>query len=418
MKSSSSRPIRRSFSREQQRSTGSSFYTQNTGERPLDAPPIEQPSVERERFTSRHKPPRRRENNNRAGAYAISLLFVRTFLVIAAIGGGIIALKIYTNHLQNPTEEQKRIWDEQNRQPWKISSKHSAATTGVPDNLSRIDLLIKEQIEQWKIADRNLRAAKEALHRPGFETEALARLQQVLQATPENHEAQQLMFDFLMRKGAFADAVPYAMRLIDQNSSDLNMQIRLLQALYRGDYADAAGALAEYLLIIRPDNDQVLEIAAMLNVEANNLDSALEHYLRILSVNRHNEAALRGVSAIFSSRGEWEKAVPYYIELTRVAPDETTYHWLAVCFSQMDEMEKAVTLLGQSASLYGENTVAGWLPNPGFDTIRETEDFRNFADHIAGSERRRAIEALRRSERRGELDEQFQIKIVKPKGLW
>jgi hypothetical protein len=71
---------------------------------------------------------------------------------------------------------------------------------------------------------------------------------------------------------------------------------------------------------------------------------------------------------------------------------------LARCYAQLAQAGKAVVFLGQAASLFGETVIASWLRDTGFDSVRETVEFRSFADRVVGIETRKAIEEINRRE--------------------
>ncbi|MFA5687545.1 MAG: hypothetical protein WC959_00090 [Kiritimatiellales bacterium] len=396
----------------------SSFYTQQIPEKPLDDLLREQSISPAQKLTSRHKPPRLRESSNRVGVYHICLLWVRAIIIVAAIGGGVIMVKTITRHLENPTEAQKQRWAEHAQRLREIGTGGAVAQQLEVIDAESLTAGIEQQMIRWDAANRNLNAAKAALQRRGIEGEAVERLQQTLQASPENREALQLLFTQLLREEKYAEAVPLAVKLMHQDSSDVNMQIRFLQTLQYADYTAAAITVARRLLELRPDSIPVLEIAAQLRIEDDDLDGALDVYQHILSLDHRNITALRGASAILSSRGDWTNAAPHYVDLARNAPDEESFKWLAISYAQLVNAERAVSYLGQAASLYGSPVVAGWIQSPGFDPIRETDEFRVYVDFLADAETRRAIETLRRHEiERRRTDRIFQIEMPKRPSL-
>jgi hypothetical protein len=82
--------------------------------------------------------------------------------------------------------------------------------------------------------------------------------------------------------------------------------------------------------------------------------------------------------------------------LLKLDPQEEYYRIVAHQYAQLEEAGKAVIFLGQAASLFGDGTVGAWLRSDlgEFDPIRETTEYRAFADTIVGVEQRTAVEAM------------------------
>ena len=48
--------------------------------------------------------------------------------------------------------------------------------------------------------------------------------------------------------------------------------------------------------------------------------------------------------------------------------------------------------------IFGAAAISPWLRDAGFDPVRETVEFRSFADRVVGSETRKAIEEINKRE--------------------
>jgi tetratricopeptide (TPR) repeat protein len=142
----------------------------------------------------------------------------------------------------------------------------------------------------------------------------------------------------------------------------------------------------------------VLSIAAAGQLRQSNQDAALALFERMLKNDPKNTEALEHCGKIYFAQKDPQKAVPYYLELVRLDPKPDFYQMLARCYAQLAQAGKAVVFLGQAASLFGETVIAPWLRDAGFDSVRETVEFRSFADRVVGIETRKAIEEINRRE--------------------
>jgi tetratricopeptide (TPR) repeat protein len=174
--------------------------------------------------------------------------------------------------------------------------------------------------------------------------------------------------------------------------------MKLLKALQEIDETAAIVVLVDRMLELQPENSDVLESAAYAHAAEGDTEQALDLYARILQNDKTHVLALEGSGFIYQWLQEWREAIPYYLELLKVSPEEDHYHALARCYAQLGKESKSVIFLGQAASLYGEGQVSPWLREADFDDVRETVDFRALTDRIVGIETRKAIENIRRRE--------------------
>ncbi len=372
------------------------FYARSGGEAPLNEYTDERASAIRR--TSLHSPARRRENNNRAGNREILLLFFRTGLIVFLLLAGFLVLKLVVGKLSEPTEKDKDQWAANAVLMEKGTTSEQPATEAAPEQEVTTELIGK-RLRRWEEAEQHMRAA-EMRERDGMDEQAVERLGQVLRSAPDHRSAQKLLMEIYMRSENYSDAVPLCVRLLDQNSQQLDVKMHLLQALQRIGQTDACLVLANQMLEQEPNNLELLEVAALAQRVAGNNEEALALFDRILQNDKRHAGALAGSGTICQDRGEWEKAIPYYLELVRTDPGVEHYHTLVRCYAQMKEAGKAIIFMGQAASLYGESEVAVWLKRDLeiFDPILETVEYRSFADRVVGVEARKAIEDIRRRE--------------------
>lgn len=374
-----------------------SFYSQHAGEAPLDEYSIGAGGRQTHR-TSRHSPARIRETSNRASSWTLALLLLRALLIVLLLVVGFIVLKLVLDRIEKPSEKDQKQWETNSA----LMEKSSAPPAGfvkaqLSEELAISPKLIGQRLEQWGQAEQHFRSA-EALSRRGIDDEAIQELGQALRASPNNRAAQQLLVTIYMRKGLYAEAVPLCIRLLDQDGWQQNLQMNLLQALQASGQAEAGLILADRILLDQPNNLTVLTVAAAGRTARGDKEAALVLFERMLVNDAKNMKALEGCGSIYSDRGDYQKAVSYYLELVRIDPKPVYYQALARCYSQQNQAGKAVVFMGQAASLFGEATVAPWLRDTVFDPVRETVEFRSFADHLVGVETRKAIEAISKRE--------------------
>ena len=374
------------------------FYSQHAGETPLDEYSAG-PSGRQTHRTSRHSPARvREETSNRASNKAIALLLFRTVLIVGLLVAGFFALRWALSLLDKPSEKEQQKW-EANAVRMEKSSAMGELPAGETASPAQVvsATLIEQRLARWEQTEQHLRSA-ESLSRRGINEEAAERLGQALRITPDNREAQQMLVDIYMQQGLYAEAVPLCIRLLDQDSRQPALQMNLLRALQASKQFEAGLVLAERLLQDQPNNQMVLSIAAAGQLRRGNQEAALALFERMLKNDPKNTEALEQCGKIYFAQKDPQKAVPYYLELVRLDPKPDYYQMLARCYAQLTQAGKAVVFLGQAASLFGETTIAPWLRDVGFDSVRETVEFRSFADRVVGIETRKAIEEINRRE--------------------
>lgn len=370
---------------------GESFYTQQTGQAPLDE--YSDGYGRQIRRTSRHTPARRRENNNRAGNREMTFLMLRIILIPVLIVAAFFGLRAVLGLFDGPSQKDIERWDANSRIMENSAGTILAATPA--EDILMDGVLLESRMVQWEQADRHLRAA-EALDRRGIDVEAVDRLKQALQSAPDSWASQKLLLEIYMRFGNYAEAIPLCIHLLDQDARNWDVKMSLLKALQETEQMEVGLLLADQMLAVQPDNLRLMEFSAYANAARGNRELALEIYDRILQHDEGHLLALEGSAYIYQWLGEWQKAIPYYMELVRKDPKPERYYALARCYAQQKEGGKSVIFLGQAAGLYGESLVSSWLSDAAFDPIRELVDFRAFTDRIVGAETRKAIEDIRR----------------------
>jgi tetratricopeptide (TPR) repeat protein len=372
------------------------FYSRRAGEAPLDEY-SDLSDLRQTRRTSRHSPARRRENSNRASRRAIFLLMVRTVLWIALCALLLLGLVFALSFLTKPSEKKRKQWEERASRMNRVEPVPTAVAVA-PKAAPAADTTpeaLRLRLDRWDVAERHTRSA-EALIRRGIDAEAEQRLQQALASAPEHREAQKLLAELYVRQNRSADAALFYIRLLDQESGEEELRMALLKALRDGGQIESALVLTQRILDKRPEDVVVLEIAAGGEAALGRTESALELFERVLNIDEGNRSALKGCATIHFDRGAFSNAVPFYLELIRLYPEPDFYQKLACCYAQQNQAGKSVVVMGQAASLFGEAAVSPWLRELQLDPVRESDEFRSFADRVVGVETRKAIEALSR----------------------
>lgn len=371
-----------------------SFYSRHAGETPLEQYSSD-PGSWQQRRTSKNSPVRRRETSNRTSNWTLTLLLMKALFVVLLLVAGFIVLKLVLTRLEEPSEKDRQRWEERALLMQKTATESSEFSTPMHQGQPVDVELIRQKLAQWKQTDQHVRAA-EALIRRGIDDEAIRQLNQAVQSSPRNQTAQKLLLDIYMKKGRYADAVPLCICLLDQTGEQPNLLINLLAVLHSSGQTEAAVALADYILTDQPNHQEVLAFAASGKAALGDPDAAASLFKHLLELNEKNKDALIGCGVIYFNRGDYEQAIPYFLELVRMDPEPEYYRTLALCYAQRNEAEKAVIFMGQAYSLFGSTEVSPWLKEPGFDPVRESADFRSFADRLVGAETRKAIEAISR----------------------
>ncbi len=386
------------------------FYSHSDGEAPLDE--YTDDYGRQIRRTSQHSPARRREKSNRATSREIALLMLKVVLIPALVVVAFLGLKFVLNRVDGPSEKDTQEWDVSEKLMESGVERESELPRTSPGKEVGVDqAFLEEQMTQWELTERHLRAA-EALNQRENRDAVVFRLNQALRYTPDNQAAQKLLLDLYMKAENFAAAAPLCIRLLNQDSQNWETKLSLLKALYGLDETGAAVVLANQMLTLQPGDLDVMEMAAYAHAAEGDTDRALKLYDRILQNDRTHVLALEGSGYIYQWLEEWQEAVPYYLELLKVEPKVEHYHALARCYAKQNEGSKAVIFLGQATSLYGEAAVAPWLNDPDFDLVRETVDFRALAERIVKVERQKSVETIRRRETEKQAPEKLKDSII------
>ena len=369
-----------------------SFYSRGGGEESLYEGSAG--GARKMRRSSSQSPAHRRQTTNRTPNLHLLLVLLKVVLIPALLFGAYLGLKALVGKISEPSDEQLEQWEEE---VVRMDPQVGVSAPVLGDEVVVDQAFLAGRTEQWEQADRHLRAGI-ALEKRQIDDEATVRLEKALSFAPQNRPARLLLLDVYMRLEKYEEAIPLCIQLLDQDSDDWIVKMDLLRALQGSEALEACLFLAGQMLEQEPTRLDIMEIAAYAHAALGSVDEALEIYMQILQRDEEHLLALAGASAIHQWQAEWEKALPYYMELLRLNPSEEYYLALARCYSQLKESGKAAIFLGQAASLYGEKTVGAWLADPGFDPVRETVDFRSMSDRIVGVEARKAIESIRRRE--------------------
>lgn len=372
------------------------FYSRRSEDPPLSGL-VEESRGGLSRRTSRHNSAGRVNRDNRTSDWALGLLVLRAVLIVVLLAGGYLLLRFVLSKAAEPTEEEQLQWEMNAAKMDEAEPVAIEAEAASDERLVVSETEMTGLLNEWERTGRHLRAAESLLNK-NLDEEAARRLDQALMVSPDNRIALEQRMEIYLREENVEAALSLCLKLLEQDSTQFSLKVTLLETLQQHGEPSATAALADHLLEQQPNNLQILKIAAFSRIEQDQIDEALTIYKRILERAPKDSDALAGAALIHRAQQDWALAIPYYQELLSVKPSAEVYGELARCYAQLDEAGKAVIFLGQAASLYGENTVADWFTSPEFDAVRETVDFRAFADRVVGVETRKAIEAIREHE--------------------
>ena len=382
----------------------SGFYEQPDKEAPLNAYSGRRDSQNRR--TSMNTPARRRENNTRTSDVKLLLLMFKILMIPVVLAAAYFGLKIGLDQLSKPTETKTAEWEDQaTLMDQGLAAGRIAA--GLGDAVS-----VENFLERAKREQEHLEVAA-VLEQRGLDDDAIEQLELALDVMPTSVKAQTKLLGFYMKLERYEEAIPLSGTLLIADSANIDVQKDLLVALHETGRTEPSLLLANRILEENPGDVQAMEVAAYACAVQGRSDDALDLYQHILAREPDHLLALKGAGTMYELRQEWTNALPYYLKLAKLDARPERYRSLALNLARQEEAGKTTIFLGQALGLYGSETLAPWLSDPGFDPVRETREFRALADQIVGAKMRQEIEQLRQREVRSALDE-FSGEIVLP----
>lgn len=395
----------------------SDFYEQPNREAPLNE--YSGGAASHNRRTSKNAVARRRENNTRASDVQLVLLMLKILMVPVLLAAAYLGLKFAVTHFEEKQIEKDGIeWEKK-----AVLMDQGAVVEKIAADLGD-EVSMERFLERAKREQVTLESVA-ALKQRGMDEEAVDELKRVLEFMPTSFKVQMELLDLYMRMGRYDEAIPLSAGLLLQDSSDREIKKSLLVALHEIGRPEACLVLAKQMLEDEPGTIQVMEVAAYAYAVLGRSDEALDLYKQILKREPERLLALEAVGVLYEWREEWAKALPYYMELVTLDPQPRRYRVLALNLARQNEAGKTALIVGQAFGLYGAGTVSPWLSEAGFDSVRETMEFRAITDQIVGAKIRQEIERIRqREEEKDEtreraadgllLPSQHDLNILKP----
>ncbi|MBI2843796.1 MAG: RecQ family ATP-dependent DNA helicase [Armatimonadetes bacterium] len=119
------------------------------------------------------------------------------------------------------------------------------------------------------------------------------------------------VLNFLVRWKRYAEALPLARRLAEDQPDGLLYRSTLVKALAALGQFDEAAAIVDELEYQHPGRPNALAAAGDLAMAQGDFPTALKHYLRILQVNSSSTKAWRRLALLYLAAGQPEKARVY-----------------------------------------------------------------------------------------------------------
>lgn len=307
----------------------------------------------------------------------IPLLFLFKWAVLGVIGFGlIIVLKMFlSNYNKNAADEIEKL----RAQVTELERARIERPVLDLDDVAQIPMLV----DRWEKAQKNAQAATD-LMRWDRRDEALRRLHEALEVTPEYQPAIVLAAEIAMKNEQFERAANLLVRALNMDPSRHDLAVMLAQALERLEDDKAALAVADWALSTQSRDLEALAIASRTSVRLEDWPSALEYFNKALIVDANNLDALLGASAIYLQDKKYAKALPLFIRLMDLEPESWRHFFnAAVCQAQLNQPENTVRTLELAAAHFGDAQVYGWVGASQFDPVRQTVLFNGFEQRVA-----------------------------------
>ncbi len=247
---------------------------------------------------------------------------------------------------------------------------------------SDIQAFFERQVNDWTEADRLVRAAQGHVRRNNPD-QAIERCHDALRSSPANMDVLELLATLYEQKDMHVEAINAYIRLLSLDSSRKELQVSLINTLYRyGDFSSVIYVAGWYLEESGYDADVQFRLAEAL-FHDQQLIEALNAFERVLKDSPKNAQALISQIDIHMRLNRFAAALPLFDQLyDQLYRHPWFYKRLAICNAQAGRAAQAVQTLGKATSLLGRDRVMEWLKDPQLAVVHEEKIFQPFVRRL------------------------------------
>ena len=223
--------------------------------------------------------------------------------------------------------------------------------------------------EQENRKDSAIDALEKALEvRPGFSKAALAladiyqekknpkKVQETLEnAFAENRRADlaERLADIFLEKGEYKKAVVYLETLVEEDSTNENMKLRLALVYWQVQWRDKAKNLLENLHAHYPASSEILFYLGEIEMELNHFKEALAYYEEISKDYVKYDQVVGRVAQFYRTQKQFAKAEDYLQNSIQKRPDMVAFYpLLAAVYEDSNRMVEAKLALERGLKLF------------------------------------------------------------------
>ena len=365
------------------------FYTGSPSEKPLyQDRPVEE--SHRVRKTGRHQAVqgRRKETVDPREKMAL-LAILKTVVMILLLGIAFFMLykgiKLY----------EESIWmDNQVAKEASPVMKEVAVVEEFNIGGQNANDFFEDRVGVWRDTTRLVRSADSLLKRDNYEL-AISRCQDALRINPSHTGALERLGELYFEKEMYVESINAYTRLLNVDSSRVDLQEKLIQSLDKYGDAKAVVFMARWYLQENVYDEDVQHYLANALYLQEDFSEAAIAYERAVKDDSKDIRSLERLALCRIYLEDYELALETFEKLRESNyRDQNYYRHIAVCNAQLGKSTETVQTLGKAAHLFGQNIVVGWIQDPRLDPVREDRSFQAFADRVGGEEFRMWLEKV------------------------
>lgn len=109
---------------------------------------------------------------------------------------------------------------------------------------------------------------------------------------------------------------------LENNIEDVDIQGVYFRQLIQMDKMEMASAFVKSKVAEKPGDPHTILLSGSLDLSVGKLDSALEHFSQVISINPEEENGYFGMAQVFLRQSQWHKARESYLSIIKIAPED------------------------------------------------------------------------------------------------